>query len=347
MSSGIEKRKRQGGIEVACQNIAEILNDARATAYRAVNAAMVKAYWEIGRVIVEEEQRGVKRADYGKTLIEELAKRLTERHGKGFAETNLKYMRLFYRAYPIRHALRDELTWTHYRLLLRVKDEQARNYYITQTIDAGWSTRDLDRQISSLLYERSVLSRGKSEAGLTSDNREKARPRDVIRDPYVLEFLDLAESSSHQESDIEQGLIDRLRDFLLELGKGFALVARQKRITVGDDHFYVDLVFYHHILRCFLLIDLKVGKLTHQDIGQMDFYARWYEKEEKAAGDGPTIGLILCSQKNDAMARYTLLDDSENIFASRYQLYLPSEEELRRQLSDGRVKMEMDRTIPE
>lgn len=345
MSSEIEKGKRQGGIEVACQNIAEILNDARTTAYRAVNAAMVKAYWEIGRVIVEEEQQGEHRADYGKRLISGIAKNLREEFGKGFTARNLRNMRQFYLEFPIWHAVTAKLTWTHYRLLLRVKDERARDYYITQAIDASWSTRELDRQISSLLYERSVLSRGKSETGLTSDHRDKTRPRDVIRDPYVLEFLDLAESSSHQENDIEQGLIDRLRDFLLELGKGFALVARQKRITVGGDHFYVDLVFYNHILRCFLLIDLKVGKLTHQDIGQMDFYVRWYEKEEKAAGDGPTIGLILCSRKNDAMARYTLLDDSENIFASRYQLYLPSEEELRRQLSDGRVKMEIKRKL--
>lgn len=290
--------------------------------------------------------RIIKRADYGKALIAELARRLTEDFGKGFTESNLKYMRQFYLTFPIRHAVRDELSWTHYRLLLKVEKEAAREFYMLEAAESGWSTRELDRQISSLLYERLLMSKDKGKALKQARAQgEHLALRDIIKDPYVLEFLGVKENSALLEKDLEQGLIDKLQEFLLELGRGFAFVARQKRITLDDDHFYIDLVFYNYILKCFVLVDLKTGKLTHGDIGQMDFYVRYFEKEEKGASDNPTIGLILCSDKNEAMVRYTLLEESRQIFASKYKLYLPTEEELRRELSEERAKIEAERKL--
>lgn len=333
-------------VDDAYHSIADILQNARAATYRAVNAVMVQAYWQIGRIIVEEQQKGRKRADYGEALLIELAKRLTQDFGKGFTETNLKYMRQFYLAFPIRHALRDELSWTHYRLLLRVENEQARSFYLNETCNSGWSTRELDRQMDSLLYERLALSRDKKKVRALADEGQVIRnAEDLIKDPYILEFLGLPESSALREKDLEQALIDRLQKFLLELGKGFALVARQKRLTVGGDHYYIDLVLYNFILKCFVLLDFKVGRLTHQDIGQMDFYVRYYEAEERRADDAPTIGLILCSDKNEAMVQYTLLKESQQIFASKYQLYLPTEEELQRTLQAERTRLELEQTL--
>lgn len=327
-------------------DIAAILATARANAYRAVNEVMVQAYWEIGRIIVEEEQRGKKRADYGKTLIAELARRLTADFGKGFTETNLKYMRQFYLTFPIRHALRDELSWTHYRLILRVEKEAARNFYLNESINSRWSTRELERQINSLLYERLVLSRDKEQVlELAREGQLVRTPQDLIKDPFILEFLNIAEPHAVREKDLEQGLIEHLQNFLLELGRGFAFVARQKRISIDGDHFYIDLVFYNFLLKCFVLIDLKIGKLTHGDIGQMDFYVRYFEQEEKASDDNPTIGLILCSDKNEAIVKYTLLEESRQIFASRYKLYLPTEAELQRELHDERAKIELEKRL--
>lgn len=328
------------------QNIAAILETARANAYRAVNDVMVQAYWEIGRVIVEEEQRGKKRADYGKTLITELARRLTADFGKGFTKTNLFYMRQFYLTFPKFHALRGELSWTHYRLLLRVEKETARSFYLNEAVNSRWSTRELERQINSLLYERLALSRGKEKVLALAEEGQLVRtPQDLIKDPFVLEFLNVAEPHALREKDLEQGLIDHLQTFLLELGRGFAFVARQKRITIDGDHFYIDLVFYNFLLKCFVLLDLKIGKLTHGDIGQMDFYVRYFEQEEKAPDDNPTIGLILCSDKNEAIVKYTLLAESRQIFASRYKLYLPTEAELQRELHDERAKIELEKRL--
>ncbi len=357
---------RTGAASEAYQNIAAILETARVNAYRAVNEVMVQAYWEIGRVIVEEEQRGKKRADYGKTLIAELAQRLTADFGKGFTETNLKYMRQFYLTFPIGHALSDEssmlaaardessirnalrseLSWTHYRLLLRIEKEEARSFYLNEAVNSRWSTRELERQINSLLYERLALSKDKWKVlELANEGQLVRTPQDLIKDPFVLEFLNVTEPHTLREKDLEQGLIDHLQTFLLELGRGFAFIGRQKRITIDGDHFYVDLVFYNYLLKCFVLIDLKIGKLTHQDIGQMDFYVRYFEQEEKATDDNPTIGLILCSDKNEAIVKYTLLQESRQIFASRYKLYLPTEAELQRELHDERAKIEFGKRL--
>ncbi|MFA5802907.1 MAG: PDDEXK nuclease domain-containing protein [Thermoleophilia bacterium] len=324
------------------QAISDIVEDARKTVYRATNQAMMRAYWEIGRVIVEEEQEGREKAAYGKGIIRDLSLRLSFVYGQGFSPRNLWFMRNFYIAYPKVNALRSELSWTHYRLLMRVRNEEARSFYLIESCKNGWSTRELDRQISSLLFERLSLSRDKEKAlELSREGQIVASAEDLIKDPYILEFLGMSESPDFHEKDLEQNLIDRLQSFLLELGRGFALVARQKRITVGGDHYYIDLVFYNHALKCFVLIDLKIGKLDHRDIGQMDFYVRYFEKEERSEGDNPTIGLILCSHKNEAMVRYTLLDDREQVFASKYRLCLPTEEELKREISEERARLEL------
>jgi predicted nuclease of restriction endonuclease-like (RecB) superfamily len=330
-------------VDSTYQSIREILGKARSAVYRSINFTMVLAYWNIGKVIVDDEQHGKERAEYGKALIKELSLRLTKEYGKGFDESNLRNIRKFYLTFPNCDALRHELTWTHYRLLLRIKKEDTRNFYMLETVDSNWSTRELERQIGSLLYERIALSKNKDNVKeLSTKGHVVQKPEDIIKDPYVLEFLNLRESRDFLEIDLEQGLINKLQEFLLELGKGFAFVARQKRITIDGDHFYIDLVFYNYLLRCFLLIDLKIGKLTHQDIGQMDFYARYFEQEVKQESDNPTIGLILCSHKNEAMVKYTLLENNHRIFASKYKLYLPSEEELKVELEREKQLLELE-----
>ena len=339
----MKKLKTTKPIDSTYQTIKAVLEQARAQSYRAVNVAMVQAYWNIGRIIVEDEQKGKARSDYGAYLLDELSKRLTVDFGKGFDRTNISKMRAFYLAYPIVDALRPQLTWTHYRLLLRVGKEATREFYLEECITGNWSTRQLERQINSFYYERLLSSKNK---GLVKAEIKKLEPgpgpKDIIKDPYVLEFLGLKENKAYLENELEQGLIDKLHDFLLELGKGFSFVARQKRITIDGDHFYIDLVFYNYILKCFVLIDLKVGKLAHQDIGQMDFYIRYFEEEMKLKGDNPTIGLVLCAEKNEAMAKYTLLKGSKTLFASKYKLYLPTEKELKEELKRERQMLELE-----
>lgn len=330
-------------VDTAYQSVKLILEDARRKAYSAVNFAMVQAYWNIGKIIVEEEQRGRAKAGYGEYLLQDISERLTKDFGKGFDYSNVKNIRQFYLTFPISDALRSQLSWTHYRLLMRVENESARDFYIGECISENWSTRQLERQINSFYYERLLSSRHKGRVRAEIKKLEPGpMPHDVIKDPYVLEFLGLKERGEHLESDLEQALIGKLHDFLLELGKGFSFVACQKRITIDGDHFYIDLVFYNYILKCFVLIDLKVGKLTHQDIGQMDFYVRYFEKELKSEGDNPTIGLILCAEKNATMAKYTLLEGSKNLFASKYKLYLPTEKELKEELKREKRYLELE-----
>jgi predicted nuclease of restriction endonuclease-like (RecB) superfamily len=321
----------------AVARIRDILVRSRNEALQAVNATMVRAYWEVGREIVVEEQRGRGRADYGVRLIETLAERLTTEFGKGFNETNLKYMRQFYVAYPNRHAPRDEsatpLSWTHYRLLLKVANSEARAFYEREAVRARWSTRELERQVNSLLYERLALSRDKEGVlRLAEQGAEAATPSDLIRDPFVLEFAGLPERGIWKESDLENALMDRMQEFLLELGSDFFFVARQKRLTIDGEHYKVDLVFYHRTLRCFVLIDLKIGKLSHADIGQMLLYVGYYEQEATRSGENPPVGLILSTDRSDAIVRYTLSKSGQQVFAARYQMHLPTEEELRREL---------------
>lgn len=331
--------------------IVSILEDARGQVVRAVNHSMVSAYWHIGREIVEALQRGSERAAYGKTLIERLAAKLTTQYGKGFSATNLGYFRQFYLVYRDRipHAPRGELraafnpnlTWTHYRSLMRVSDSDARTFYEAEAVRANWSHRDLDRQISTLFYQRLLASSDQTGMHRSPElSTWEIRPVDVLKDPYVLEFLDLPSTPQLHESDLEDAIITRLQHFLLELGRGFSFVARQQRIRFADKDFYVDLVFYNFLLRCIVLVDLKIGELTHQDIGQMDGYVRLYEDRHRREGDNPTIGLILCSERNDAVARYSVLHESQQLFASRYRFTLPSEEELQKELLRERALIE-------
>jgi len=362
------------------QGIRTVLVSARSGAYRAVNAAMVQAYWNVGRLIVEHEQGGAKRAAYGEAVLDDLSRRLTADFGKGFDVRNLRYMRQFYLAFteeralspalagdPKRNAprsesggtkkrnalsaklaidetaraersagtalwpttLRPELSWTHYRLLLGVELPEAREWYVREAADQHWSTRQLERQISVLYYERLLASRKKAPVRKEATARlATVEPEHFIRDPYVLEFLDLKDYPALRESAVEQAIIDNLQPFLLELGKGFSFVARQKRMRFEDEDFYVDLVFYNYLLRCFVLIDLKVGKLTHQDIGQMESYVRMFDAHARPHGDNPTIGLILCSKKNEAIAKYSVLSEARQIFAAKYVKILPTEREL-------------------
>lgn len=322
-------------------DIRSIIEQARNKSYRAVNFLMVEAYWQIGKRIVEEEQRGKKRAEYGSFLLKELSVKLTQDFGSGFDERNLRFMRQFYTTFPIRNALSTELTWTHYRLLLKVENENARNYYINECINNNWSTRQLERQINSFYYERILSSKDKKRV-IKAAQKENItiQPEDVIKDPYILEFLNLKENKSYLEKDIEKALIENLKEFILELGTGFAFVERQKRISAEHEHYYIDLVFYNYILKCFVLVDLKVGKLTHQDIGQMDFYVRYFEKEIKDKSDNPTIGIILCSEKNETIVKYSFIKESKQLFASKYKLYLPSEKELIKEIERKRTLLE-------
>jgi len=325
------------------KDIRAVLDKARSESYRAVNFAMVQAYWNIGRIIVEEEQKGKKRADYGKALIAEISQRLTLDYGEGFTVTNLKYMRQFYISFPIGHALRGELTWTHYRLLLKVEKEEARDFYMHEAINSNWSTRELERQISSLLYERLALSKDKKAVlQLSKKGHVIQQPDDLVKDPYVLEFLGLEKHEKVLEKELERALIDHLQHFLLELGRGFSFVARQQRITLDGDHFYIDLVFYNRLTKSFVLIDLKIGKLSHQDIGQMQMYVNYYERTQMIEGENPPIGIILCAQKNNAVVRFTLPEHQKKIFISKYVPHIPTEEELRAEIMREKEMIEME-----
>lgn len=311
------------------QNIRSVIVAAKQKIVATINYAMLEAYWKIGQYIVEEEQNGKHKAEYGTNLLGYLAEKMTEEFGKGYTITNLKYMRQFYSLFPNSHALRDELTWTHYRCLLNVDNEKARDFYVQESITNGWSTRVLDRQIKSLYYERLLSSQNRAEVVLEMELKTKdLQPEDILKDPYILEFLQLKNHKTYLESELEQALMDKLNEFLLELGKGFAFVGRQKRISTESKHFYIDLVFYNYILKCFVLIDLKIGELTHQDIGQMDMYVRLYEDKYKNSDDNPTIGLILCTHKDQTIVKYSVLSENKQLFASKYVLYLPTEAEL-------------------
>ena len=328
------------------KRIKEILETTRTRIYQTVNFEMVQAYWNIGRIVVEEEQKGKERAEYGSYLIETLSERLTKEYGKGFTKSNLKYMRQFYQTFEKSHALRGELSWTHYRLLLKVENKSALEFYIEETIRGNWSTRQLERQINSLYYDRTLMSRDKK--GMIMDGRalqDKMQPEDIIKDPYVLEFLDVRENEKLAERELESALIEKLQHFLLELGTGFSFIRRQYRITADTDHFFIDLVFYNYILKFFLLIDLKIDKLSHQDIGQMDFYVRFFEENVKQPGDNPTIGLILCTEKNKTIVKYSLLNESRQIFASKYQMYLPTEKQLKQEIQREKELIEQEKKL--
>lgn len=306
---------------------------AQSRIYSAVNTAMVQAYWEIGEQIYlacgEND-----RAEYGAGLLKYLSEKLTTEFGKGFTVANLKNMRQFYRAYPNRYTLCSELSWSHYRVLMRISDEKRREWYTDECAKSSWSVRQLERQINTMFYERLLSSKDKeSVAAEIQTTEHKPEYEKIIRDPYVLEFLDLPANPHFYEKDLEQALINHLQNFLLELGRGFSFVARQKMISFDGRQFYIDLVFYNYILKCFVLIDLKLGDLTHQDLGQMQMYVNYYTRELMNEGDNPPIGIVLCADKSDAIVKYTLPEGNKQIFASRYMTYIPSEEEFKRELS--------------
>ncbi len=307
------------------EEIRAILNRARQQAINTVNSAMVFAYWDIGKRIVEEEQPGSERAQYGTYLLRELAKDLGNDFGKSFDARELRRIRQFYLCFPIRDTVCPELSWSHYRLLIRLEDERTRQFYLNESIGQHWSVRKLDRNISSQCYQRILANQSDRE---TADKESSPSKLDFVKNPYVLEFLDLPANLAHKEKDIEKAIIAELQNFLLELGKGFAFVARQKLIRTETSDFYIDLVFYNFHLKCFIIVDIKSGRLSHQDIGQLDMYVRMFDEIEKSETDSPTIGILLCADTDNVVAKYSVLNDKNNLFASKYQMYLPTEEEL-------------------
>ena len=320
--------------------IQNILSAARQKVYYTAKTEMVLAYWEIGKAIVEK-QGGDSRAEYGQGLLKELSEQMTRDFGKGFTKRNLELMRQFYLAFPNANTLCTQLSWSHYRLLMRVEDPDARTFYVEECAKAHWSVRQLEREINTFSYQRLLASHGNYDVVTDTANKEpESKPEDIIKDPYVLEFVGIEPNAEFYESDLEQALIDHLQQFLLELGRGFSFVARQKHFDMDGRHFYIDLVFYNYKARCFVLIDLKRGDLTHQDIGQMQMYVNYYTRMEMNEGDNPPIGIVLCADKSDTLVKFTLPDDNNQIFASKYKLYMPSEDELKAELNRSRRLLE-------
>lgn len=314
------------------QSVKEIITQSREKVFRIANSTLLLTYWQIGKLIVEDEQKGKERAEYGKYTLRNLSMKLTLEFGKGFDYTNLSNMRKFYMAFPIIDALRQQLSWTHYRLLIKLDSSEKIKYYINESIQNNWNYRDLKRQINSLAYER-VLEHKKSPDETIHN---------ILKDPYIFEFLGLKPDEKISEKDIETAIIDHIQKFLLESGKGFAFVARQQHISTDTSDFYIDLVFYNYILKCFVIIDLKTGELSHQDIGQIDMYVRMYDDLKRGEGDNPTIGILLCSEKDETIVKYSVLNDKNNLLASKYLLYLPKEEELKHIIDQDRIRFELD-----
>ena len=314
-------------------SIKELLEQARRRIYRNINSEMIFTYWQIGKMIVGK-QRGNQRADYGDGLIRELSAKLTKDFGRGFDESSLRRMRQFYTLFPKCATVWHELSWSHFKLLIKVEEKNERDFYIKEAINGNWSVRQLEREINTFSYQRYLASRGNHDVVDDTARKEKSDdPKDIIKDPYVLDFLGMKADSSFYEKDLEQALITHLNEFLLELGNGFAFVARQRRFDMDGRNFYVDLVLYNYKLKCFVLIDLKRGDLTHQDIGQMQMYVNYYTRELMEPGDNPPIGIVLCADKSDTLVRYTLPLDNKQIYASKYMLYLPREEDLQSEIN--------------
>ncbi len=316
------------------ENLKYLIVSSRGKIVQSVNTTMVQTYWNIGKTLVEDEQQGNARATYAKQQLKQISQELTKEFGKGFDVSNLQNMRRFYIAFPIQETLSPKLSWSHYCRLIKIENKTAREWYINESIENNWSVRALGRQVSKLYYERLLSSQEKLPLRQEAEEKTKNLKIDVkdyLRDPYIFDFLNIPNKTLF-ESDVEQSLIANLQNFLLELGRGFAFVSRQQRLSVEKQDFYIDLVFYNFKLKCFLLIDLKIGKLTHQDVGQMDTYVRIYDKFEKNEDDNPTIGLILCSEHSKAVAKYSVLNDSEQLFSSKYLPFLPTIEELQNEL---------------
>ncbi|WP_353185835.1 PDDEXK nuclease domain-containing protein [Parapedobacter lycopersici] len=311
-----------------------MIAQSRHNAIRAVDHQRTLMYWHIGKRIFEEEQEGKDRADYGTFLIKYLSEQLQPEFGSGFSVRQINLYRQFYRTFPIVHALHAQLSWTQYKLLLSVDSQNKRAFYIAETIKNNWTSRQLERQVYSNLYERLLLSNDKdSVLAVAKKEKQPSEAKEIIKDPMFLEFLELKREASYYERDLENAIITHLQDFLLELGNGFSFVARQKRIHIEGDEFFADLVFYNRLLQCFVIIEIKTTKLIHQDIGQLQMYVNYYDRIEKLPHENPTIGILLCANKNDAVVRFTLPENQKQIFASQYQLYLPTEQQLLEEMS--------------
>ncbi len=324
--------------------IRSIIDKARSTAVRSVDFCRVQMYWNIGKRIFEEEQQGKERADYGAYLIKNLAKELEPEYGSGFGERQLKFCRQFYRTYPIGNTLRSQLNWSQYRLLIQIPDPDKREYYELESVNNAWTARETERKINSMLYERLLLSNDKeSVLAVARKERIPEKTVEIIKDPMVLEFLGLERKASYYEKDLESAIISHIADFLLEMGKGFSFVTRQKRILLEDDEFFADLVFYNRLLRCFVIVELKTEKLTHQDLGQLQMYVNYYDRCEKQEDENPTIGILLCTDKNDTVVKMALPENNTTILASKYQLYLPTTEELIKEIDEVKLQAHVNR----
>lgn len=322
-------------------DIRRIIDSARAQAVRSVDFCRVQMYWQMGKRIFEEEQQGKERADYGAYLIKNLAKELQPEYGSGFSARQLAFCRQFYRLYPIANALRSQLNWTQYRMLIQISETDKREYYELEAVNNAWTSRELERQIHSQLYERLLLSNDKETVmAVARKERLPQSPLEIIKDPMYLEFLGLERKAAYYEKDLESAIITHLQHFLLELGQGFTFVARQKRILLEDDEFFADLVFYNRLLKCFVVIELKTGKLTHQDLGQLQMYVNYYDRVEKTSEENPTIGILLCTGKNDTAVRMALPEDNQTILASEYKLYLPTQDQLIDEVNSVRKMIE-------
>ncbi|GMU87702.1 MAG: hypothetical protein AMXMBFR48_29430 [Ignavibacteriales bacterium] len=324
------------------EQIQNIIASAKERAIRSVDSERVLMYWQIGKVILEEEQQGKERAGYGDFLIKSLSQTLQPRFGSGFSVRQLEMCRQFFRTFPIANALRSQFNWTHYRTLIRIDNEEKREFYIAEATKNNWTARQLERQVNSQLFERLLISNDvKAVLEVARDEKLPGEAREIIKDPMILEFLGLKREAAYYEKDLESAIITHLQDFLLEIGNGFSFVARQKRIHLEGDEFFVDLVFYNRLLQCFVLIEIKTSKLNHQDIGQMQMYVNYYDRFEKQNFENQTIGILLCAYKNDAMVRITLPENNKSIVASKYQLYLPTEQQLIEEVKKEIEKMDM------
>ena len=324
------------------EEIRDLINTSRNRVYSVVNTEMLNLYWNIGKIIMEI-QEGNERASYGEAVLQKLSEKLTNEFGKGFSARNLRTMRKFYLMYPIWKTVSAKLSWSHYLELIKIDEENKRKFYLNECINSKWSVRELQRQRDSLVYERLILSQNKEKVlELAEKGQVLKTGKDLVKDPFVLEFLDIKENTSYLESDLEKNILEHLKEFLLELGRGFSFVGNQVRLTLEEDHFYPDLVFYNRLVKCFVIIDLKIGKITHQDIGQMQMYVNYYDREIKTNDENPTVGILLSTNKNKTVVKYTLPENNETIFASEYKLNLPTEEELIEAIEEEKKNLELN-----
>ncbi len=329
-------------INIIFDNIKELVVNSRNKVYSAVNTEMLGLYWNIGKLIISKQQNN-ERTSYGDAVLEKLSKKLTDEFGKGFSKRNLERMRKFYICFPIATTVSSQLSWSHYVEIIKIEEEHKRNFYLNECINSKWSVRELQRQRDSLLYERLTLSADKEKIlELAEKGQILKTSKDIVKDPFVLEFLDIKENSNYFESDLEKNILEHLKEFLLELGKGFSYVGNQVRLTLEEEHFYPDLVFYNRLLKCFVIIDLKIGKVTHGDIGQMQMYVNYYDREIKQEEENSTIGILLSTNKNETIVKYTLPKDNKTIFSSEYKLHMPTEQELISAIEEEKKNFELN-----